>query len=98
MAGAHAHMSIRTRALIAYAQYMNQESLKYSRLVRIDYQVRTIAFIALYVAIGMHVSGQGYGAAAWIALVLQFLVLPHLIFWRARKAENSRQAERTNLT
>jgi PAS domain S-box-containing protein len=83
---------------MADARYMNQESLKYHRLVRIDYQVRTSAFAALCVAIGMHMSGQGYAATAWIALLLQFLAYPHLLFWRARRAENSMQAERTNLT
>jgi PAS domain S-box-containing protein len=77
---------------------MNQESLNYHRLVRIDYQVRTSAFAALCVVIGMHMSGQGYGSAAWILLLLQFLAYPHLLFWRARNARNSMRAERTNLT
>ena len=70
---------------------------KYHRLVRIYYQVRVTAFAALFVAIGMHMWGRGYGELAWVLLALQFLVYPHLLFWRARSASNSLEAEHANL-
>lgn len=75
---------------------MNQELPKYHRLVRIYYQVRATAFAALFAAIGMHMWGMGYGATAWVLLVLQFLVYPHLLFWRARTAKNSLDTELTH--
>ena len=70
---------------------------KYHRLVRIYYQVRATAFAALFVAIGMHMWGRGYGGLAWALLALQFLAYPHFLFWRARRAPNSLKAEQTNL-
>lgn len=76
---------------------MDQNVTKYHRLVRIVYQVRATAFAALFVAIGMHMWGRGYGGLAWVLLALQFLAYPHLLFWRARRAPNSLKAEHTNL-
>ena len=70
---------------------------KYHRLVRVYYQVRTPAFAALFVAIGMHMWGRGYGGLAWVLLALQFLAYPHLLFWRARRAPDSLKAEQSNL-
>jgi PAS domain S-box-containing protein len=70
---------------------------KYHRLVRIDYQVRAASFATLFVTIGLHIWGRGYGGLAWGLLALQFLVYPHLLFWRARRAPNSLRAEQTNL-
>jgi len=67
------------------------------RLVRIYYHVRTGAFAALCVAIGMHMWGRGYGTIAWISLVLQFLIYPHLVYWWASAARNSLAAELSNL-
>ncbi len=76
---------------------MAQAEIKYHRLVRIYYRVRASAFAALAVAIGVQMWGHGYGALAWTLLALQFLVYPHLAFWRARSAANSLKAEQTNL-
>lgn len=76
---------------------MGQNVTKYHGLVRIDYQVRTIAFAALFVAIGMHMWERGYGGLALALLALQFLAYPHLLFWRARRAHNSLKAEQNNL-
>lgn len=69
----------------------------YHRFVRIFYQIRAGAFALLFVAIGMHMWGRGYGGLAWALLALQFLVYPHLLFWRASRAANSLRAEHTNL-
>lgn len=70
---------------------------KYHRFVRIFYQIRTIAFAGLFVAMGMQMWGRGYGGLAWVLLALQFLAYPHLLFWRARRAPDSLKAEHTNL-
>lgn len=70
---------------------------RYHRFVRIFYQIRAAAFAALFVAIGMHMRGRGYGEFAWALLALQFLAYPHLLFWRARNARDSLKAEHANL-
>jgi len=70
---------------------------KIHRLVRIDYQVRAASFAALFVTIGVHVWSRDYSGLAWALLALQFLVYPHLLFWRARRAAHSLKAEQGNL-
>ena len=72
-------------------------TMKYHRFVRIFYQIRAIAFAALFVAMGMQMWGRGYGWLAWTLLSLQFLAYPHLLFWRARRAPDSLKAEHANL-
>lgn len=76
---------------------MKQSGKKYHRLVRIYYQVRASAYAALFFTIGLHMWEHGYGVTAWVLLVAQFLVYPHLIFLRARSAANSLEAEMLNL-
>ena len=70
---------------------------KYHRFVRIFYQIRAVSFAGLFVAIGIQMRGHGYGELAWALLALQFLVYPHLLFWRARSAADSLKAEHANL-
>ncbi|MEK7438705.1 MAG: PAS domain S-box protein [Pseudomonadota bacterium] len=70
---------------------------KYHRFVRIFYRIRATAFAGLFVAIGIQMWSRGYGGLAWTLLALQFLVYPHLLFWRARSATNSLKAEHANL-
>ena len=65
--------------------------------VRVNYQVRAVSFAAMFIAIGMHLGGRGYGTMAWVLLVLQFLVYPHLLFRRAQSAAKPLQAELANL-
>lgn len=69
----------------------------YHRFVRIFYQIRAVAFAGLFVAIGIQMRARGYGEIAWALLALQFLVYPHLLFWRARRARDSLKAEHANL-
>jgi PAS domain S-box-containing protein len=70
---------------------------KYHRFVRIFYQIRATAFAWLFVAIGIQMWGRGYAGLAWALLALQFLVYPHLLFWRARRTRDSLKAEHANL-
>lgn len=67
------------------------------RLVRTNYAVRTGAFAYAFVVLGLHFLQQGYGPLAWTLLALQFLVYPHLVFLRARRAGNPVEAELNNL-
>ena len=69
----------------------------YHRFVRIFYQIRATAFAGLFVAIALQIWGRGYGEVFWWLLGLQFLVYPHLLFWRARRAASSLKAEHANL-
>jgi diguanylate cyclase (GGDEF)-like protein len=62
-----------------------------------NYQNRASSFALLFAAIGAHMIGQGYGLLAWGLLCLQFLVYPHLVHWRARRAADAMQAELNNL-
>lgn len=66
---------------------------KHLSLVRTYYRVRASAFAALFFAIGFHMTGRGYGVLAWGLLFLQFLVYPHLIYWRAVKSRDVLKAE-----
>ncbi len=76
---------------------MRLSAAKVHWLVRNNYLIRATSFVALFVAIGMHMAGRGYGAVAWGLLGMQFLVYPHLVFWRARRARDSLKAEFSNL-
>ncbi|HEX2565871.1 MAG TPA: MASE2 domain-containing protein, partial [Burkholderiales bacterium] len=66
-------------------------------MVRTHYLVRTGAFLACLVTIGIHLWQNGYGAVAWSFLVLQFAVYPHLLYLRAMHSARPVQAELDNL-
>ncbi|MCX7174256.1 MAG: PAS domain S-box protein [Proteobacteria bacterium] len=70
---------------------------KHLWLIRTYYRVRALAFAALFVAIGLHMAGRDYGGVAWVLLMLQFLVYPHLIYWRALKSSDPLKAELSSL-
>ncbi|OIQ80891.1 putative diguanylate cyclase AdrA [mine drainage metagenome] len=76
---------------------MDQKPKKKPWIVRTHHRMRTISFAMLFVAIGLHIRDQAYGAAAWLLLTLQFLVYPHLQYWRARRARNPVATELNNL-
>jgi len=59
--------------------------------------VRTGAFLACLLAIGIHLWENHYGAVAWTLLVLQFGIYPHLVYLRAKHSEQPVQAELDNL-
>ncbi len=67
------------------------------KLVRINYLVRTIAFAYCFAAFGMHLHRVGATEWDWAALVMQFLVYPHVLYLRARAAERPAQAAIENL-
>ena len=63
------------------------------RLVWIIYVVRALAFVWAFCAIGLHAWERGFGAGVWVALVLQFLVYPHLLYVRSIRASDQKAAE-----
>jgi len=69
----------------------------YHWAVRVNYQARAVSFVAVFIIIAMHMGGRGYGTLAWMLLILQFLVYPHLLFLRARRARKPLKAELDNL-
>lgn len=66
-------------------------------IVRMNHQNRAGSFALLFAAIGAHMINQGYGPIAWGLLTLQFLVYPHLMYWRARRTHDAMRAELNSL-
>ncbi len=67
------------------------------KLARVNYAVRTGAFAYCFVVIGVHLWEGGAGWPAAILLAAQFLVYPHLMYWRALHSPRPNRAERDNL-
>ncbi len=59
--------------------------------------MRSASFANAFAFVALHMWGQGYAAWAWVLLALQFLVYPHLVYLRARRARDSQRAELHNL-
>jgi PAS domain S-box-containing protein len=67
------------------------------RIVRINYVIRTAAFVYCALVIGLHGWERGFGAAFWALLAVTFLVYPHIAYLRARLSGHSKIAELSNL-
>ncbi|MBV9190844.1 MAG: PAS domain S-box protein, partial [Betaproteobacteria bacterium] len=65
--------------------------------MRVNRLVRTVAFAYCFLTIGIYLWGRDVGAGAWSLLVLQFLVYPHLVYWRAIRSARPARAELDNL-
>ena len=63
----------------------------------INYAMRAGSFAYCFVVLAIHGTEHGFGAFFWSALVLQFLLYPHLAYLHARRAADSAHAERVNL-
>ena len=68
--------------------------------VRLNRVNRIASYLMLFAILGAHMRTQtpAYGPYAWALLGLQFMVYPHLAYWRACRARDTRQAELHNLT
>src|SRR2546428_9693861 len=66
-------------------------------MARINYAIRAGSFAYSFLVLAVHGAERGFGALFWTALVLQFLVFPHLAYLYARHAEDSSRAEGINL-
>jgi diguanylate cyclase (GGDEF)-like protein len=70
---------------------------KHQWLILTHYRVRVVSYVALMVPIGMHIWGKGYGTAAWVLLVLHFLIYPHLLYLYTRGTIDPLRTERFSL-
>ncbi|MGQ0544441.1 MAG: PAS domain S-box protein, partial [Betaproteobacteria bacterium] len=67
------------------------------RLVHTNFRVRTAAFAYCFIVVGVVLWERGAGALAWTVMALQFLVYPHLLYWRAMLSPRPTRAELDNL-
>ncbi|MEN9437048.1 MAG: hypothetical protein RIR09_1703 [Pseudomonadota bacterium] len=65
--------------------------------VKTNHRLRTFSFAIIFSSIVFHGWDKAYGPILWGLIALQLLVYPHLMYWRARRAKNSQQAEVNNL-
>ncbi len=56
-----------------------------------------LAFAIACVPIGLHIWPRGYGVGIWALFVVQFLVYPHLLYWRSRAARDPKRSEASNV-
>jgi PAS domain S-box-containing protein len=66
-------------------------------LVATNYRVRTGAFLYCALVVGVVLWERRAGPLAWSLMVLQFLVYPHLVYWRARFSPRPARTELENL-
>lgn len=59
--------------------------------------MRTAAFAMVFVGLGQELWHKQVGYVTWTLFALQFLVYPHILYWRARRAADSQKAELNNL-
>ena len=62
-------------------------------IVQLNHKNRTGSFALLFSAIAVHLSATQPGWLLWTLLTLQFLLYPHLIYWRARHASSPLRIE-----
>lgn len=67
------------------------------RLARRHYAVRGGAFAYCFLVLGVHGWERQLGFGFWVALVVSFLVLPHLMLWLALRSREPREAEIRNI-
>lgn len=66
-------------------------------VVRMNYRNRAGSWLAAFVVLAVHFGEHAYGLWLWLFMGLQFLVYPHVVFWRARHAKDPLAAEIQNL-
>ncbi|SDZ80703.1 diguanylate cyclase (GGDEF) domain-containing protein [Acidovorax soli] len=66
-------------------------------VVRMNHRNRSASWLIFAVVLAAHFLEHGHGAWTWWLMVLQFLVYPHVVYLRARHAEDPLAAEIQNL-
>ena len=66
-------------------------------VVRMNYRNRCVSWLIFVAVLSVHFLERGHGPWAWWLMVLQFLVYPHVVYLRARRARDSLTAEIHNL-
>jgi signal transduction histidine kinase len=79
------------------APVSRQVAKPYHWTVKTNYRLRVASFLNMAGSVAFHIWGQGYSPALWAAFSLHLLVYPHVAFWVARRAADSREAEIRNL-
>lgn len=62
-----------------------------------NYRNRSVSWLVFVAVLSVHFLERGHGPWAWWLMVLQFLVYPHVVYLRARRARDSLTAEIHNL-
>ncbi|MBK7767945.1 MAG: diguanylate cyclase [Sulfuritalea sp.] len=76
---------------------MTDPARQYRRVVNGRYRIRMLAFALACVPIGLHIWPRGYGLGIWALFVVQFLIYPHLLYWRSRTAKDPKRSEASNV-
>src|SRR4051812_29394192 len=66
-------------------------------LVSTNRGIRSAAFAFCVLPIGLYLAERDAGALAWLAVALQFLLYPQLVYWRAARSVHPTRAELDNL-
>lgn len=76
---------------------MTDNGGKYRRVIDGRHRIRMLAFALACVPIGLHIWPRGYGLGIWALFVVQFLIYPHLLYWRSRTAKDPKRSEASNV-
>ena len=76
---------------------MTDPARQYRRVVNGRYRIRMLAFALACVPIGLHIWPRAYGLGIWALFVVQFLIYPHLLYWRSRTAKDPKRSEASNV-
>ena len=66
-------------------------------LVRIDYAIRAVGYLVVAATVASIIWTRGAPPHVWIAIALQGLLWPHVVYLVARRARDSKRAEYRNL-
>jgi len=66
-------------------------------VVRMNYRNRAGSWLIAFVVLAVHFGEHGYGLWFWLFMGLQFLIYPHVVYLRARRARDPLTAEIQNL-
>ena len=66
-------------------------------IVRTNYRLRAASFALIFIGLALDLYTKGAGERMWTLLVLQFLIYPHLLYWRASHARDPQLAELNHL-
>jgi diguanylate cyclase len=74
-----------------------EESKRAHWIVRTNFRLRAVSFALIFIGLGLDQHAKGAHATLYVLLALQFLVYPHLLYWRARRSRDSQKAELDHL-
>ena len=66
-------------------------------IVRTNFRLRSASFAFVFIGLAPHLHALGTGVGVWLMLALQFLVYPHILYWRARRAADPQKTELSHM-